>query len=123
MQLLGGVDKEHISLAIGLVALLLSVYKALNIRENERRISTLEVKIGLFWDALAKDAARILHSPDPALARRDYLLEQFIAEKITRDELAELIKLLNMVVHTHGEDVGARLAASRMLIAIEMRYN
>jgi hypothetical protein len=65
------------------------------------------------------DAARILHSPDPCLARRDELIEKFLAETISRTELSEFIEILQHLIDAMPGD---RLAASIIFRGIESRY-
>jgi hypothetical protein len=68
------------------------------------------------------DAARILHSPDPCLARRDELIEKFLAETISRTELSEFIEILQHLIDDHDAMPGDRLAASIIFRGIESRY-
>jgi hypothetical protein len=86
------------------------------------RMTALEVKISLYWDAVTRDAAKILHTPHPENARRDYLLEQFVSQQITREELEELIKVLKNIIDEKARDMGERTAASNMLRALEQQY-
>jgi hypothetical protein len=86
------------------------------------RIATIETKIEVFWRTVCVDAARILHSPDPRLARRDELIEKFLAETMSRTELSEFIEMLQHVIDDHDAAPGDRLAASIIFRGIESRY-
>jgi hypothetical protein len=86
------------------------------------RVAVLETKIDLFWAGLMKDAATILHHPDPVYAERDGLLEKLLAGEITLNELTRLREMLKPVVgtlHTDSENTGEALAASILLRLIE----
>lgn len=41
------------------------------------RLAVIETKIEVFWKAVAMDAAKIIHSPDPRRAVVDNLIEEF----------------------------------------------
>lgn len=87
-------------------------------------VESLKTKMEVFWKNVSFDAARNLHTPHPENARRDYLLEQYIDEKITREELTELVKILDAVVRDdNNRDFGERQAASLLLRTIEQRFN
>jgi hypothetical protein len=86
------------------------------------RIATIETKIEVFWRTVCVDAARILHSPDPRLARRDELIEKFLAETMSRTELSEFIEMLQHLIDDHDAAPGDRLAASIIFRGIESRY-
>lgn len=89
---------------------------------NEQRMSTVETKVEVFWRNVGVDAARILHSPDPALARQDFLLERFMADDLTTSQLTELVGRLRGIYDEHDADPGRRVAAANLLRAIEYRY-
>lgn len=87
-------------------------------------VQDLKTKMEVFWKNVSFDAARNLHTPHPDNARRDYLLEQYVDEKITRDELIELVKLLDKVIlDDSNRDFGERQAASLLRRTIEQRFN
>lgn len=88
-------------------------------------LATQKVKVDLLWEAwvqMAKDAAKILHTPHPENLRRDQLLEKFLEQNIMRWELAELIIILKKIIEEKGREFGERQAASQLLRAIEMQY-
>ncbi len=89
---------------------------------TENRLASLETKVDLFWRNLSVDAAKILHSPDPAKARQDALLERFMDETIEPDEVTELVTLLEAILHEHDAQPGQRLAASVVLQAVQVRF-
>ncbi len=91
------------------------------IRVRER-IVAVETKVSLFWDTIAKDAAKILHTPHPMNFRRDQLLEKFVDGTINREELKELIEVLQKIIEGKDREFGERTAASTLLRAIEMKY-
>lgn len=83
------------------------------------------VKLNLLWDAfkeMAKDAAKILHTPHPENERRDVLLEKFVEGIIKREELKELITLLKDIIDNNVREFGERTAASNLLRVIQMQY-
>ena len=89
------------------------------------RVAVLETKIDLFWAGLMKDAATILHHPDPSYAERDNLLEKLLSGDITLNELTRLRGMLKPVVgtlHTDSENTGEALAASILLRLIEAQF-
>lgn len=96
----------------------------INDSENKQRerIVALEVKVSLFWNSLAKDAAKILHTPHPENKRRDELLELFVESKINMSELRELVVILKNIIEDNIREFGERTAASTLLRAIEIQY-
>ncbi len=107
-----------------LTALETKLERAERITESsEHRMSTVETKVEVFWRNVGYDAARILHSPDPALARQDYLLERFMDDTISGVEVMELIKKMHAIYEEHDAQPGQRLAAATILRAIEHRPN
>lgn len=85
-------------------------------------MARMETKIEIFWKDVSFDAAKILHTPHPENARRDYLLEQFVSQQIKREELTELIGLLKLIIDEKSREMGERTAASNMLRALERQY-
>lgn len=79
------------------------------------RLTAAETKIDLFWRGLSVDAARVLHSPHPEWARRDSLLEGFMAHRLAAEEAAELGEMLLEVFDNHEADPGQRMAAAVVL--------
>ncbi len=86
------------------------------------RLIAVETKIDLFWRGLSLDAARVLHSPHPQWARRDALLEAFMAHRLASDEAAELGALLLDVFDDHEADPGQRMAAAVVLKYLHGEY-
>lgn len=58
------------------------------------RLVRLETQTEVFWKSVAMDAAKIIHSPDPARQHIDVLLEAFMDGTITPEQQAELRKIL-----------------------------
>lgn len=115
------------AIIVGIIGLLLTIAKNKRDRVESdtklrERITTVETKMEVFWRAVAIDSAKILHTPHPQNWRRDELLEKFVAQTISRDELLELISVLTEIVENKIRDFGERAAASTMLRAIEMQY-
>jgi hypothetical protein len=96
--------------------------RAGDITALRERITAIETKVDVFWRTVCMDAARILHRPDPRLARRDELIEKFLAETINRTELSEFIEILQRLIDDHDAAPGDRLAASIIFRSIESRY-
>lgn len=86
------------------------------------RIARMETKVEVFWKDVSFDAAKILHTPHPENARRDYLLERFLAQQITSEELAELVITLKKIIEEKDREFGERTAASQLLRALERQY-
>lgn len=116
-----------VELTISVAGLLLSVVSAgfvyfEGVLKNRERLTRLETKVEIFWKDVTYDAAKILHTPHPENERRDYLLEQFVEQQITRDELKELISLLKSIIEESWREMGERTAASQMLRALQRQY-
>lgn len=94
------------------------------IKQLQLDVKALETKMEVFWRNVSFDAARNLHTPHPHNERRDYLLEQYMDEKISRSELVELIQMLDKLVKDdNNRDFGERQAASLLLRTIEQRFS
>ena len=87
------------------------------------RLTAVETKVEVFWKNVSYDAAKILHSPDPAHKRMDELIEKFLDDQIERDELNEFAKRLRQKKDDTGLVKGERLAAAMLLRAVEQRYD
>jgi hypothetical protein len=61
------------------------------------RVAVLETKTEVFWRAVAMDAAKIIHSPDPRRAHIDALLESFMNGRLTHDQESELRDILAVI--------------------------
>lgn len=109
-------------IAVGISAIGIVVVYVEGVIKMRERMTKVETKIEIFWKDVCYDAAKILHTPHPENQRRDFLLEQFMAQKITRDELAELIMLLKKIIDEKWREMGERTAASNMLRALERQY-
>lgn len=68
------------------------------------RVSVLETKMDVFWRNVGVELARVLHSPNPARAHVDALLEAWIENRITPDERDELKRLLEYIRDYHQGD-------------------
>jgi hypothetical protein len=112
---------------ISIVAVLISVFGAVymhveGVIKIRERIARMETKVEVFWKDVSFDAAKILHTPHPENARRDYLLEQFMKQEITIDELKELVDTLKAIIDQKHREFGERTAASNLLRALERQY-
>lgn len=92
------------------------------VADGKERLVKLETKVDVFWKGVGFDAAKILHSPHPEHARRDYLIERFMDERLTKEEMEELIRALIKARDDENVLKGERVAASIMLRAMEQRY-
>lgn len=90
--------------------------------ETRERLTRVEVKVDVFWKDVAFDAARILHTPHPENARRDYLIEQLLSQNITRSELEELVETLKKIIDEKNRVFGERMAASLLLRVLQKQY-
>lgn len=85
----------------------------------EKSTVVIETKLQVFWTNVKFDAASILHSPDPAKWRTDYLIDQHKAGKLTEAEQVELEEILSCWLADHDLVAGERLAAALLLRALE----
>lgn len=108
------------SLFLTLVGLLIIWVQG--IVKTRERIVALETKIEIFWKNVAFDNAKILHTPHPKNARRDELLEKFVEEKFTKNELKELVIILQKIIVDNFNEFGERTAASQLFRTIAMLY-
>lgn len=68
------------------------------------RITVLETKMEIFWRNVGVELARVLHSPNPARAHVDELLEAWMDNHITADQRDELKTLLEYIRDYHPGD-------------------
>jgi hypothetical protein len=71
------------------------------------RITVLETKIDVFWKNVALDVARVLHSPNPARAHIDELLEAFMDGHLEPAQRANLKTILTEIRDYHQGDPSA----------------
>lgn len=91
------------------------------------RLAVLETKIEVFWRNVAVDVARVLHSPNPARAHVDALLEQLIDGQLSSSQREELRELLTRIRDYHHGDPsefpiypGDQVAAAILLQTMDM---
>lgn len=90
------------------------------------RVEVLDTKMEVFWKSVALDAAKILHSPNPARRHVDELLEELMNGTITATRKRELRGILEHVRDYHPGDPsdfpiypGERVAAAILLRTME----
>jgi hypothetical protein len=91
------------------------------------RLAVMETKIEVFWRSVAMDAARIIHSPDPARAHIDALLDSFMTGTMTPEQERELRQVLVKIRDHEPGDVavgfpvypGEQIAAAILLRTME----
>lgn len=88
----------------------------------DNQLTALETKVEVFWKGMIQDAAALLHHPHPEFARRDYLIEQLTANKITDKEARELHSMLTLVWNDQEAPFGERLASSMVMRALSMDF-
>lgn len=86
------------------------------------RLARLETKVEVFWRQVSFTAAQALHSPHPEHARRDWLLEGYMAGKLAPEEMGELVRELERVQAKHDASTAEVLAAGILLHSIQQRY-
>lgn len=86
------------------------------------RVKALETKVDVFWKAVSIDAAMLLHSPHPDLARRDMLLEKFTFDSLSPEEVQELHNMLNELLEDRSAGKDLRMAASIVLRRLSVEY-
>lgn len=126
-----GVLVEVISVIVGVIAIYVTqknfaqsvrTEQHKNSEQISNRITALEVKISVFWDALMASQIKILHHPSATFARRDLLLEKLLSGEISLNELSELQTMLKSAIGgLHDEAPGEAVAASILLSLIEAR--
>lgn len=94
------------------------------------RTAVLETKVELWWKAIANDAAKILHQPDPRRAHIDTLLEAFMSGRLTGDQETELRGYLRIIRDYEPGQVtdfpvrdGEQMPASILLSTMEHTLN
>lgn len=83
---------------------------------TERRLTSVETKVSLYWGAVEKQMSAMLHSPHrPTL---DVLLDKNARdERLSHDEAESLVDLLQKLIDSK-ELTGNEEAGARMLIAV-----
>ena len=115
------------------IATLISQTAKLPDMENDIKvIKVLETKVNIlygFWEKEVQSAIAIMHKPHPEAKELDDLLDKlkilmdkFSNQTLSDDELVRLTKLLENIKDDNTALAGDRLAASRVLNYIEMRY-
>jgi hypothetical protein len=114
-----------VSTLVAIIALILTL--ARNSRAETaslaERLARLETKVDVFWRGVSFDAARLLHSPHPEFARRDHLLERFLAQRLTGTEARELTQMMSAILKDSTSDAGQRMAASVVLRYLASWYD
>lgn len=101
--------------------------------ENDLKIvRKLEAKVDIlygFWEKEVQAAIAIVHKPhkeaeelDSLLDKFKILMDKFSNQTLSDDELVRLTQLLEEIKNDNSALSGDRLAASRVLHYIEMRY-
>lgn len=89
----------------------------------EFRLIKIETRLEPFWQKMSTAMGNVLHSPHPENARMDYLIEQFQAERITLDEMKELIGRLKAMKDDRHDESPKQMAAAFMLLGIEQQQD
>jgi hypothetical protein len=99
---------------------------ATQLSDMASRVAVLDTKMEVFWRSVALDAAKILHSPNPARRHVDELLEELMAGTISDARKSELRGILERVRDYHAGDrtdfpiyPGERVAAAILLRTME----
>ena len=92
------------------------------IRDVTARGAALETKVEVFWRHVALPAAQVLHSPDPAHARRDALLEALMARRLDLDGAVELAGLVEEVFDDPDTTDAERIAAGQVLGYLQVMF-
>lgn len=90
-------------------------------------IGVLKTQVEVFWRSVALDAAKIIHSPDPARRHVDVLLEALTEGTLTIEEDIELRKLLVVIRnwepgHTAGFPIRDGEQGQAALLLRTMKY-
>jgi len=102
---------------VGTFTALVDKVNRLEVRQAEN-----DVKMAIFWKGVSFDAAKILHQPHPDAHVMDSLIDKYLAEQLSGEDLKSLIHLLEVTRDKADLPDGRRLAASQMLRAIHQRY-
>jgi len=115
-----------------IATLISQISKLSSIEEDLKIVSTLKTKVDIlygFWEKEVQSAIAIMHKPHPEAKELDDLLDKlkilmdkFSNQTLSDDELVRLTQLLEKIKDDNTALAGDRLAASRVLNYIEMRY-
>ncbi len=92
------------------------------VRDVTARGAALETKVEVFWRHVALPAAQVLHSPDPAHARRDWLLEALMGRRLDLAGAVELAGLVEEVFDDPGVTDAERIAAGQVLGYLQVMF-
>jgi hypothetical protein len=90
---------------------------------TREQVIRMETKIEIFWRNVGFDAAKILHTPHPENARRDFLIIRWETDKIGLAELHELISMLKDIIPDETKEASERKAASDLCRSLEAQYD
>lgn len=108
-----------IGVAVGLQVIAIFVWMNGWMTRFGNRVAVLENQMAVFWKNVSFDAAKILHSPDPAHWRMDQLIERYWSGEITLEERGEMIMRLQDKLDNHELPKDERITAAIMLRAFE----
>ena len=100
-----------IAAIVAIIGLAGAYYRGIN--NLSSRITTLEADSRLFWTVLQPHLAQIIHSP--VHKRRDFLVDEFNARRLSDEELQELACELRANIATNGDN--AKVMASALLLS------
>lgn len=108
------------------------ISKVAELENSVKNINILETKVNIlysFWEKEVQAAIAIVHKPheeakelDGLLDKFKILMDKFSNQTLSDDELVRLTQLLEEIKDNNSATAGDRLAASRVLHYIEMRY-
>jgi hypothetical protein len=102
---------------VGLVA-----YYMRAVASVSERVACLESDNKVFWSVITPHLANLIHQS--SAPRRDDLVQRFTDGKnLSREEMTEMMLLLQAVSEDPGRDPGKRLAAALLVAKAEMRIN
>ena len=111
----------HISIAIAITVFVLAQFKTRSMSALEVRMITLETKVGLYWSAVEKNAAAILHSPHRP--EMDKIWDKHLAGiPITQDEARQLVGMLQEIISTKDGNPNQLFMAQQVLQVTIAKY-
>ena len=100
---------SYISIAISVVLFLITYFgfiqkQADRAAEQEKRMTSLETKVGLFWTVIEKNVAQLLKSPDHV--EKDMLMDDLSRHELTLDNALKLRAIVTDEMQLKGRKNG-----------------
>jgi len=90
--------------------------------ELRNDVKVLKLQMEVFWRGVGVTAAQALHTPHSENARRDYLIDQYVAHTLSAAELEEFRQILRQIQTDVAKPVGERLSAGQVLTVLQLEF-